>query len=101
MGGRWSAGQMGGRWSAGQVVGGGGQEEAQRGSMKAVQGQGPGQEEGWRDWVPVGEGEEQEDEIKEKVVVEGGEPEGRFQLASEALLESSPLALCSVQAGPN
>ena len=63
--------------------------------MKAVQAQGPGQEEGWRDWVTVGEGGEQEDEIKGKVV-EGGEPKERFQLALEALLESSPLALCSV-----
>ena len=69
--------------------------------MKAVQAKGPGQEEGWRDWVTVGEGrEEQEDEIKGKVV-EGGEPKERFQLALEALLESSPLALYSVQADPN
>ena len=54
----------------------------------------PGQEEGWRGWVAVGEGEDQEEGIKEKVV-EGGEPEERFQLAL-ALLESSPMALCSV-----
>ena len=60
--------------------------------MKAVRGQ--GQEESWRGWVTVGEREDQEEGIKEKVV-EGGEPEERFQLAL-ALLESSPLALCSV-----
>ena len=74
------------------LVAGAGQEEAQKGWMEAAQAQSAGQEESWRDWVTVGEGGEQEDNIQGKVV-EWGEPKKRMQLAFEALLESSPLAL--------